>query len=181
MATSVAPNYANLFMDRFETKALEGYHLKPLTWLRFIDDIVMIWTHGETLKEFITYLNSLHQSIQFTHEFSKTSINFLDTLVKLNENRKLITTLYNKPIDTHLHLHYTSAHQASILTKGPYSQYLRLRCMCTLDEDCKSNARNLTGYYLKRGYPLKSLKKHFHPGPTARGQNRNRHYKTFNG
>ena len=46
IGTSVAPNYANLFMDRFETKALEGYHLKPLTWLRFIDDIFMIWTHG---------------------------------------------------------------------------------------------------------------------------------------
>ena len=32
MGTSLAPNYANLFMDRFETKALEGYPLKPLTW-----------------------------------------------------------------------------------------------------------------------------------------------------
>ena len=30
-----------------------------------------------------------------------------------------------------------------------------------LSEDFKVNARNLTGYYLKRGYPLKSLKKHF--------------------
>ena len=113
------------------------------TWRRF------------KFKEFITYLNSLHQSIKFTHEFSKTSINFLDTSVKLNENRELITTLYNKPTDIHLYLHYTSAHQVSILTKGPYSQYLRLRRICTLDEDFKSNARNLTGYYLK------SLKKHF--------------------
>ena len=162
MGTSVAPNYANLFMDRFETKALEGYHLKPLTWLRFIDDIFMIWTHGEdSLKEFITYLNSLHHSIKFTHEFSRTSINFLDTTVKFGENRELITTLFNKPTDTHLYLHYTSAHQTSILTKGPFSQYLRLRRICTLDEDFKHNARNLTGYYIKRGYPLKSLKNHF--------------------
>ena len=30
MGTSLAPNYANLFMDRFEIRALEGYHLKPL-------------------------------------------------------------------------------------------------------------------------------------------------------
>ena len=47
MGTALAPNYANLFMDRFETKAIEGYHLKPLKWLRFIDDVFMIWTHGE--------------------------------------------------------------------------------------------------------------------------------------
>ena len=50
MGTAAAPNYANLFMDRFETKAL--------IWLRFIDDIFMIWTHGEdNLNEFIKYLN----------------------------------------------------------------------------------------------------------------------------
>ena len=28
MLTAVAPNYANLFMDRLETKALDGWPLK---------------------------------------------------------------------------------------------------------------------------------------------------------
>ena len=57
--TSLAPNYANLFRDRFETKALDGYPLKPLTRKRFIDDIFMIWTHGEdSLNKFIEYLNA---------------------------------------------------------------------------------------------------------------------------
>ena len=55
MGTAVAPNYANLFMDRFESKALANWPLKPAIWLRFMDDIFMIWTHGEdTLNEFIT-------------------------------------------------------------------------------------------------------------------------------
>ena len=64
-------NYANLFMARFETKTLENWPLKPIIWLRFIDDIFMIWTHGENkLLEFIKYLNSIHPSIKFTHEFS---------------------------------------------------------------------------------------------------------------
>ena len=111
--------------------------------------------------EFITYLNSLHPSIKFTHEYSHSSINFLDNTVKFNSKRALITTLYNKPTDTHLYLHYTSVHQESILSKGPYSQYLRLRHICSLDEDFKANAFNLTGYYLKRGYPINSLKRHF--------------------
>ena len=129
---------------------------------KFIDDIFIIWTHGEeALVEFITYLNSLHPSIKFTHEYSHSSKNFLDTTIKFNSERELITTLYNKPTDTHLYLHYTSAHQESILTKGPYSQYLRLRRICSLDEGFKANAFNLTGYYLERGYPINSLKKHF--------------------
>ena len=42
MGTAVAPNYANLFIDRFETRALANWHLKPILWLRFIDDIFMI-------------------------------------------------------------------------------------------------------------------------------------------
>ena len=42
MGTAVAPNYANLFMDRFQTKALQNWPIKPILWLRFIDDIFMI-------------------------------------------------------------------------------------------------------------------------------------------
>ena len=89
MCTSAAPNYANLFMESFDTKALCGYHLKPLTWKGFIDDIFMIWTHGkDSPTKFIEYLNSLHTNIKFTNEFSTTSINFLDTTVKFNHNRE---------------------------------------------------------------------------------------------
>ena len=39
MGTALAPNYANLFMDRFETRALANWHLKPILWLRFINYI----------------------------------------------------------------------------------------------------------------------------------------------
>ena len=164
MGTALAPNYANLFMDRFETKALAGYPLKPLIWKRFIDDIFMIWIHGEdSLNKFIEYLNSLHETIKFTYEMSYSQIGFLDTTVKFGNNRGLITTLYNKPTDTHLYLEHTSAHPNSILTKGPYGQYLRLRRICTLDIDFESNAKKLTAcYYLKIGYPFFSLKKHYH-------------------
>ena len=58
MGTALAPNYANLFMDRFETRALDNWNPKPLLRLRF-----MIWPHGEDkLKEFVSYLNQINQS-----------------------------------------------------------------------------------------------------------------------
>ena len=161
MGTALAPNYANIFMDRFETRALAGAKLKPLVWKRFIDDIFMIWTHGtQKLEEFITYLNEIHPTIKFTHEFSHDRIDFLDTTVKFDCNRNLITTLYNKPTDSHLYLHHSSAHPRTVLDKGPYGQYLRLRRICSLDSDFTTNAHKLTGYYLKRGYPFASLKQH---------------------
>ena len=122
----------------------------------------MIWIHGEDkLQEFITYLNSIHPTIKFTHEFSYTHVSFLDTTVKINERRELYTTLYEKPTDTHLYLHYSSAHHAPSKTKGPYGQFLRLRRMCTYDEDLEQNSEKLIKYYIKRDYPEKALRKHY--------------------
>ena len=113
-------------------------------------------------------LNSLHETIKFTHEMSYSQIDILDTTVKFGHNRGLITTLYNKPTDTHLYLEHTSAHPNSILTKGPYGQYLRLRRICTLDIDFESNAKKFAGYYLKRGYPFSSSKNIIEQGNTIR-------------
>ena len=42
MGTVMAPNYANLFIDGFETKALEGWDKKPQIWLRFIGSIFIV-------------------------------------------------------------------------------------------------------------------------------------------
>ena len=162
MGTAVAPNYANLLMDRFETKALANWPLKPLIWLRFIDDIFMTWTHGEdNLTEFITYLNRIHPTIKFTHETSLTQINFLDTTVKVNDRRESYTTLYEKPNDTYLYLHCASSHHAPCKPKGPYGQFLRLRRICTYGSDFQEIADKLMAYYLKRGYPEKALRKHY--------------------
>ena len=75
--------------------------------------------------------------------------------------REIYTTLYEKPTDTHLYLHYTSSHHAPSKTKGPYGQFLRLRRICTYDIDFEQNSEKLIQYYLKRGYPEKSLRKHY--------------------
>ena len=120
MGTSLAPTYGNLSMDKFETKALAHYPLKPLIWKRFIDDIFMVWPHGEDqLNKFDDYLNGIHNTVKFTHEASKYEVNFLDTTVRILPNGKLYTTLYTKPTDTHQYLHYNSAHPHSFTAKGP--------------------------------------------------------------
>ena len=148
MGTGAAPNYAHLFMDRFETKALENYPLKPMSWLRFIDDIFMIWTHGEDqLMSFITYLNGINPSVKFTHEHSHQSVNFLDNSLHIDENHRIYTTQYKKSTDIHLYLHNTSSHHEPCKSKGPYGQYLRLRCICSKDEDF---SKRLTEFYIKR-------------------------------
>ena len=56
IGTRMAPAYANLFMGDLERKLLAQSPLKPFIWWRYIDDIFMVWTHGEEkLNEFITH------------------------------------------------------------------------------------------------------------------------------
>ena len=96
MGTRMAPNYAIIFMHKIETELLQKSTLQPTFFKRFIDDIFLIWPHGEKqLQDFLQMINSHHKTIKFTEEHSKTEIPFLDTLV-YKENGKLLTKVYHK-------------------------------------------------------------------------------------
>jgi hypothetical protein len=160
MGTRLAPSYANLFMGELEKKLLSGYPLKPTIFLRFIDDIFMIWTHGEdSLLNFVEYLNHAHHSIKFTMEYSTTEVTFLDTRVSHNPTSGNIEfDLYTKPTDSHAYLWYTSAHPPRCKASQPYGQFLRLKRICTRTENYEKHASDLLSHYTKRGYPLDILK-----------------------
>ena len=159
MGTKLAPSYANLFMEDLEIRMLEAYHLKPTTWLRYIDDIFFTWDHGEEeLAKWLDFLNNFHHSIKFTMEISKEKINFLDTTVKRGEN-KLYTDVYNKPTDTNTYLLFSSAHPPSTKQSLPYSQLLRLKRICSRKEDYEYHKNQKLQEFRERGYPEDVLQK----------------------
>ena len=60
MGTRMAPSHASLFMD-----FLGSCDKSPLIWLRFLDDIFMIWNHSEQdLHDFISTINNCHETIK---------------------------------------------------------------------------------------------------------------------
>ena len=110
IGTKFAPPYACIFMSDLETKFLEGQHLQHLVWLRYFDDIFLIWTHGEkSLQRFLEELNDFNQNIKFTYEYSAKNIPFLDLKVGLKDG-KITTDLHVKPTDRHQYLHFSSVH-----------------------------------------------------------------------
>ena len=130
MGTRVAPNFANVYVGRFE----ENFIYKTewfnyiLIWVRFIDDIFLIWKGDiDSITEFIGHLNNAAPSIKFTHEISTNSVNFLDTTVLKDRQGNISTEVYQKPTDTHPYLHWTSAHPPHLKQSIPYRQALRLR------------------------------------------------------
>ena len=67
IGTKFAPASANLFMTGLEERLLKESVDTPIVWMRFIDDVFFIWTHGEEkLETFIKFLNSSHDTIKFT-------------------------------------------------------------------------------------------------------------------
>ncbi|CAN7950103.1 unnamed protein product [Ixodes hexagonus] len=68
MGTKIGPNYANIFMGQLESNFLSDCALKPLVYKRYIDDIFLIWSNGETeLINFISSFNKVHPNIKFSH------------------------------------------------------------------------------------------------------------------
>ena len=159
MGTKCAPNYANLFMAQLESELLEQCHTPlPLIWLRFIDDIFMVWVHSlDELHEFLEYVNDFHQTIKFTVEQSMQEIHFLDITIYKDDTGLIQTRLYSKPTDAHLYLHYSSGHHKSTKEAIPYSQALRARRICSTDLDFHSALDNMMEHFLKRGYPRRIL------------------------
>jgi len=82
MGAYFAPSYANVFMGYLEETMLSTANVKPQYYKRFIDDIFLVLDCDETqLAEFIEHMNNQNDSIQFTHEYSKEEITYMDVTV----------------------------------------------------------------------------------------------------
>ena len=111
MGSPISPIVANLYMEDFETRAIQSSPNPPLLWRRFVDDtfVIMKKCHRE---EFLQHLNSVDKNIQFTAEEPgpEGALPFLDILIKPDQEGRLHTTVYRKPTHTDQYLHWDSLH-----------------------------------------------------------------------
>ena len=153
MGTRMAPQYANLFMADLEENFLLQHPLAPFMYLRYIDDIFMIWPHGERkLEEFHHSFNQANSNIKLTMEFSQQQINFLDTTVYIGNNNKIETSVYRKPTDSQTYLHPMSAHPPHTFKSIVYSQALRYRRICSEATTFRKQSNELKKAFLTLGY-----------------------------
>ena len=83
-------------------------------------------------------------------------INFLDTLIQIDRNGHLSTTLYKKPTDRNAYLHYRSYHPPKQISKIPYGQFLRCKKICSSNEDAEQSMNEIEAKFHQRGYPSKN-------------------------
>ena len=153
MGTRCAPNYAIIFMAELEEEFLTTLTLQPRIWKRFIDDVFIIWNHGEKeLESLLTKLNQFHPTIKFTEEHSEYGIPFLDTFTYI-DGKELRTRVYHKPTDNKQYLHYNSCDPLQQKNSIPYSLLVRAKRICTEEEHFISEAKMIIKKLRDRKYP----------------------------
>ena len=123
----------------------------------FVIYVFFIWTESEEkLEGFLNRLNDFHPNLKFTHEKSKSSVNFLDVSVNIVDN-KIETDLYCKPTDYHQFLHFNSAHSFHNKKSIVYSQGLRIKRLvsCSSPVAFEKHLESLRSWFCKRGCPQK--------------------------
>ena len=180
MGTKFAPPYACLTMGYLEETKL--YPKLPLLYtpsvcrmiiemfLRYIDDCFTPWPRDLDINTFKDTLNQLHPDIQFTMEkcISYTEdgktyqrINFLDIMIILCDDGKIITDIYYKDTNTHDYLNYESAHPTHTKNNIPYTLAKKIHVFCTDPKTESKRMSDLREYLINSSYDTKIIDRGF--------------------
>ena len=85
---------------------------------------------------------------------------FLDLKIIL-KNNKLLTTVYSKPTGSKMYLHADSIHPESTFTDIQKGVSLRLRRICSTDEEFNERSKEYKAYIFARGHNPASVLKEF--------------------
>jgi hypothetical protein len=156
MGKKYAPSLADLYLMELDHMAMNGFHLKPAYYFRYLDDIFFVWEGTRIeLNLFMEFLNSVIPGIKLTVNIKQSFNEFLDITIYKNligTQYSLATTVFFKPTDTHQLLHAYSHHPKHTCRGILKSQLLRFKRLgCTLFQYNK--AANLVFRILApRGY-----------------------------
>ena len=70
--------------------------------------------------------------------------------------------MHYKPTDSHSYLLHSSSHPSHVKNSIPYSQFLRLRRLCSDDSDFSNKSKETCQFFEKRGYPASVIQAAHH-------------------
>ena len=156
MGSRVAPPLAIVFMHTLESLFLAAPRLQPSLYVRYIDDVFGVWTHGRAaLIEYFNFLNTVHPTIKFTLEHTGDTgvLAFLDTKISVSESGAYSSELYIKPMASPVIIHYRSALPMSTKKNTVRSQMLRAIRVSSPGLPRARSLKTIEDLFLKNGYP----------------------------
>jgi hypothetical protein len=147
MGTPVAVAYANIVLHGMERDILYDV----VFYRRYVDDVFAIFRSQESAQQFINAFNSICSSIQFEECHIGDSGIFLDYQLSIHQNR-LVSNLYQKPMNKYLYLPPTSAHKIHIMKSVIRREIFRYRLYCSNDSDFMKILVQFRIRLIDRGY-----------------------------
>ena len=127
----------------------------PLFWVRYVDDIFIIYQHSEDkLREFLEFVNSILPSIKFTVEYEiDGKIPFLDVLVTHDKYENSFSfSVYRKQTNKEGYIHYFSDHSVSIKRNVLSNMFFRAFRICD-PKYLDSELDHIRNSFSRLGYP----------------------------
>ena len=149
------PNYANLSVGYVEEQIFKQFDgPKPELFCRYIDDCLGATSAPGQRRIGTIYLlcQLFPPSPQIYREILKPQSLFSISTF-LSKTTIQATSVYYKPTDSHSYLLYSSSHPSHVKDPIPYSQFLRLRRLCSDDLDFNSKYDEMSNFFSERGYP----------------------------
>ena len=141
-SNNLAPPFAILFMHSLETHLLAESPVLPVLYKRYIDDVIILWTHGEKrLLVLIQHFNAGHDRLKFTYELSSSKgwIDYMDVTIAIQQSGQMTYKLCQKPCNSGLLIDYASAVPHHIKLAVAKSQFLRGQRLPSNDTRCEES------------------------------------------
>ena len=154
MGSPLGPVLANVFMVELEERiAPKLQEIMPI-WKRYVDD-TFTFVKKNHISEVIKEINSFHPNIKFTHEIEKEKkIAFLDVLLKKLEDGSIETSVYRKPTNNNIYIHW-NAYGPQQWKTGTLSGIVRRAYeICSTDENRATELKFIHDVFTRiNGYP----------------------------
>ncbi|KAM4043956.1 uncharacterized protein ACNLHF_014260 isoform 1-T2 [Anomaloglossus baeobatrachus] len=165
MGAACVPSYAGLFLGYWERLVFGDGGVEASAhvqcWYRFIDDILFVW-QVEQLDRFMGQLNKNKFNIKLTYKCSSRMIDFLDVKITVDDRGSIQTDVFRKDTSVNALLHASSAHNPSTIRAIPTGQFLRMKRICSSDNNFETQSSDLRARFLDRGYSNRTIKHGYH-------------------
>ena len=152
MGSPLSPVAACLFMETLEADQFSKIMGENTTWLRYVDDVLIIAPENLNLQEKLAELNQVHQRIQFTFEEEENHmLNFLDTTI-IRGDSGVKFRVYRKPTNKEDYIHFFSSHSMRTKSGIVIGFFLRAFRICS-EEYIEDEVSHIFSIFRDLKYP----------------------------
>jgi hypothetical protein len=154
MGAPPCPAWATLYFAAYEDMCCDLFQDELIFYKRYIDDVIGIWicqpNDTQRWESFKTHMHASALEWDFTDR--SRSVNFLDLTFTVEDNGRIRTNLYEKPMNLHMYLPPHTAHPPGVLRGLIHGMVGRIYRLCSHHSDRDAHLHKFYRHLLHRGH-----------------------------